>query len=202
MQPCAVVSPASTSFAYTWSDRTAPRLRPLQLLLPVLCTVSASAAVSRLRPLQLAASQLCLLQLPVAASRLRSLQLLLLECVRTRLLSRTRVCLLSRTRSTKYTLLNSDPDQSATNSFFANLTDSISSSDLLSSDISSTLVLNALEQLKKGKSDGSSLYFLMFLYIYAKDILSNYPFESTFHCCCKTWLCSQALKRLYSSADS
>ena len=68
-------------------------------------------------------------------------------------------------------LLNSDPDQSATNSFFANLTDSISSSDLLSSDISSTVVLNALEQLKKGKSDDSSL--LSDVFIYAKDILSN-----------------------------
>ena len=73
MQPCAVVSLASISLA--WSDQTAPRLCPLQLLLPVLCTVSASAAVPRLHPLQLAASQLCLLQLPVAASWLRSLQL-------------------------------------------------------------------------------------------------------------------------------
>ena len=61
-------------------------------------------------------------------------------------------------------LLNSDPDQSATNCFFANLTDSISSSDLLSSDISSTVVLNALEQLKKGKSDDSSLLSDVFIY--------------------------------------
>ena len=52
-------------------------------------------------------------------------------------------------------LLNSDPDldQSARNSFLANLTDSSSNSDLLTSEISATVVLNALGQLKKGKSD-------------------------------------------------
>ena len=52
----------------------------------------------------------------------------------------------------------------------AGLTDSISKSDLLTSEISSTVVLNALDQLKKGKSDGSSLCSDAF--IFAKDILS------------------------------
>ena len=51
MQPCVVVSLASTSLAL--SDLTTPQLCPLQLLLPLLCTVSASAAVPRLCPLQL-----------------------------------------------------------------------------------------------------------------------------------------------------
>ena len=69
-------------------------------------------------------------------------------------------------------LLNSDLDQSARNSFLADLTDSISNSHLQTSEISSNVVLNALEQFKKGKSDGSSLFFLM-LFIFAKDILSN-----------------------------
>ena len=84
------------------------------------------------------------------------------------------------------------------NSFLADLTDSISNPDLLTSEISYTIVLNALDQLKKGKSDGSSVFSDAF--ILAKDILSN-SFESTFHCCCKTLLCSQALKKLYSSAS-
>ena len=72
---CAVVSLASASLA--WSDRTAPRLRPLQLLLPncirfSCCspTAPASACCSR-----------------IVRFRLRPLQLLLPECVR--LLSRT-----------------------------------------------------------------------------------------------------------------
>ena len=56
------------------------------------------------------------------------------------------------------------------NSFLAGLTDSILKSDLLSSEISSTVVLNALDQLKKGKSDGLSLCSDGF--IFAKDILS------------------------------
>ena len=89
-------------------------------------------------------------------------------------------------------LLNSDLDQSVRNNFLADLTDSISNSDLLTS------VLNALDQLKKGKSDGSKSIFWCFY------ICQRYqqPFESTFHCRCKTWLCSQALERLYSSANS
>ena len=58
-------------------------------------------------------------------------------------------------------LLNSDLDQQARNSFLAGLTDSISKSDLLTSEISSTVVLNAL---------GSSLCSDAF--IFAKDILS------------------------------
>ena len=49
-------------------------------------------------------------------------------------------------------------DQPARNCFLAGLTDSILKSDLLSSEISSTVVLNALDQLKKGKSDGLSLF--------------------------------------------
>ena len=68
-------------------------------------------------------------------------------------------------------LLNSELDQSARNSFLADLTDSISNSDLQTSEISSTVVLNALDKLKKGKSDGSSLFSDAF--IFAKDILSN-----------------------------
>ena len=68
-------------------------------------------------------------------------------------------------------LLNSDLDQSTRNSFLQDLTDSISNSDLLNVEISSTVVLNALDQLKKGKSDGSSL--LSDIFIFAKDILSN-----------------------------
>ena len=68
-------------------------------------------------------------------------------------------------------LLNSDLDQSARNSFLADLTDSISNSDLLTSEISSTVVLNALDQLKKGKSDGSSPFSDAFMF--AKDILTN-----------------------------
>lgn len=67
-------------------------------------------------------------------------------------------------------LLNSDLDQSARNSFLADLTDHVSKSDLLTSEISSTVVLNALNQLKKGKSDGLSLCSDGF--IFAKDILS------------------------------
>ena len=67
-------------------------------------------------------------------------------------------------------LLNSDLDQSGRNSFLADLADSISNSDLLTSEISSTVVLNALDQLMKGKSDGSSL--LSDAFIFAKDILS------------------------------
>ena len=50
------------------------------------------------------------------------------------------------------------------NSFLADLTDSISNPDLLTSEISYTIVLNALDQLKKGKSDGSSP-FSYFLYL-------------------------------------
>ena len=42
--------------------------------------------------------------------------------------------------------------------------------------------------------------FLMLLYLPRR--YSQQPFESTFHCCCKTRLCSQPLKRLYSSANS
>ena len=68
-------------------------------------------------------------------------------------------------------LLNSELDLSARNSFLADLTDSISNSDLQTSEISSTVVLNALDKLKKGKSDGSSLFSDAF--IFAKDILSN-----------------------------
>ena len=45
-------------------------------------------------------------------------------------------------------LLNSDLDQSARNSFLADLTDSNSNSDLLTSAISSTVVLNTLESSK------------------------------------------------------
>ena len=63
-----------------------------------------------------------------------------------------------------------------------------SNSDLLTSEISSTIVLNAL--IKKGKSGGS----VLFSYIYICQRYSQQPFESTFHCCCETWLCSQALK--------
>ena len=84
------------------------------------------------------------------------------------------------------------------NSFLADLTDSVSNPDLLTSEISYTIVLNAHDQLKKGKSDGSSP-FSYFLYC---QRYSQQPFESTFHCCCKTWLCSQALKRWYFSANS
>ena len=68
-------------------------------------------------------------------------------------------------------LLNSELDQSARNTFLADLTDSISNSDLQSSEISSTVVLNALAKHKKGKLDGSSLFSDAF--IFAKDILSN-----------------------------
>ena len=74
-------------------------------------------------------------------------------------------------------LLNSDLDQSARNSFLADLTDFISNSDLLTSVISSTAVLNALGQLKKGKSDSSSLFSDAF--IFANNILSN-PFSQLF----------------------
>ena len=68
-------------------------------------------------------------------------------------------------------LLNSDLDQSARNSFLADLTDYILKSDLLTSEISSTVVLNALDLLKNGKSDGSSLFSDAF--IFAESILSN-----------------------------
>ena len=74
-------------------------------------------------------------------------------------------------------LHNSDLDQSARNSFLADLTDSISNSDMLTSEISSTVVLKALDQLKKGKSDGSSL--ISDAFIFAKDILCN-PFSQLF----------------------
>ena len=46
-------------------------------------------------------------------------------------------------------LLNSELDLSARNSFLADLTDSISNPDLQSSEISSTVVLNALDKLKE-----------------------------------------------------
>ena len=68
-------------------------------------------------------------------------------------------------------LFNSDLDQSARNSFLADLTDYISKSDLLNTEISSTVVLNALDQLKNGKSDDSSLFSNAF--IFAESILSN-----------------------------
>ena len=51
-------------------------------------------------------------------------------------------------------ILNSDSDHLARESFIENLTDSISNDVLLSSEISSTTVINALDQLKKGKQDG------------------------------------------------
>ena len=68
-------------------------------------------------------------------------------------------------------ILNSDSDHLARESFIENLTDSISNDVLLSSEISSTTVINALDQLKKGKSDGSSL--ISDAFILAKDILSK-----------------------------
>jgi hypothetical protein len=53
-------------------------------------------------------------------------------------------------------VLNSDSDQLqlARERFLENLTDSISNYDLLNSEITSTTVINALDQLKKGKSYG------------------------------------------------
>jgi hypothetical protein len=68
-------------------------------------------------------------------------------------------------------ILNSDSDQLARERFLENLTDSISNYDLLNSEITSTTVINALDQLKKGKSDGSNL--MSDAFILAKDILSN-----------------------------
>ena len=47
-------------------------------------------------------------------------------------------------------ILNSDSDHLARESFLENLTDSISNDVLLSSEISSATVINALDQLKKG----------------------------------------------------
>ena len=68
-------------------------------------------------------------------------------------------------------LLNSDSDQSARNSFLDDLTESVSNHDLLACEISSNVVLDAFDQLKKGKSDDSNLFSDAF--IFAKDILSN-----------------------------
>ena len=60
-------------------------------------------------------------------------------------------------------LLNSELDQSARNSFLADLTDSISNSDLQTSEISSTVVLNALDKLKENQM--VKVYSLMHLYL-------------------------------------
>jgi len=46
--PCALVSLASTSLA--WSDRPVPQLRPLQLLLPD-CVLFSCSAAARVHPL-------------------------------------------------------------------------------------------------------------------------------------------------------
>ena len=50
---------------------------------------------------------------------------------------------------------------------------SISNYDLLNTIVSSTTVINALDQLKKGKSDGSNL--ISDAFIFAIDILSDPP---------------------------
>ena len=58
-------------------------------------------------------------------------------------------------------LLNSELDQSARSTFFADLTDSISNSNLQTSEISSTVVLNNL----KKENQMVQVYFLMLLYL-------------------------------------
>ena len=69
--------------------RAAPRLRPLQLLLPGPIAASASTAAPRLPPLPAAAPRLCPLQLLLATcvcfsccSRSRPIRLLVPDCVR------------------------------------------------------------------------------------------------------------------------
>ena len=65
-------------------------------------------------------------------------------------------------------LLNSDSDHGARNSFLEDLTSSMTVSDLSFTVISPDIVLDAISQLKNGKTDGSSLFSDAF--ILAKDI--------------------------------